>query len=137
MWVYFGMEAEVSILSLQHENKNHTISIVVPQIELSVVTYPQFSLNCSSMGAPGVISWSYTTSSRTYTSDGTHTIRQALVSGYSSTIESTLTFSQHPYNRDTGERSCKVTTTYVSTNNSETNTSTTTGLLINYIPLAV
>ena len=79
------------------------------------------------MGAPGVISWTHSGSSRMYISDENQNIVQSVRSGVTSIIESRLTFLRHPYLRDTGERTCMIASTYVSANSSETNTSTITG----------
>ena len=106
-------------------------------IKISSITDPSFSLQCLSEGVPGFISWAFSGSSKVYTNDEVHKIVQTLINGTSSTIESTLSFSHYPYQKDTGDRSCKVTTTYVSTNNSETNTSTITGWFSSCIIYAI
>ena len=80
------------------------------------------------MGAPGIISWAYSGSSQVYTSDEDHLIVQSLLNGVTSTLESTLTFIRHPYSRDTGDRVCMGTSTYISTNSSQTNTSVVIGM---------
>lgn len=100
---------------------------VVPTVEVASRTDPLFNLECTSMGAPGVITWTYSGSSRTYTSGRDHQIVQSLLNGVSSTFRSTLTFLRHPFSSDTGERICVATSTYISTNSSETNTSTVIG----------
>lgn len=104
--------------------------VVMPTAEVTSTANPQLVLKCTTIGAPGLISWAYTGSSRTYTNDGNHQIIQSLLSGVTSTLESRLTFLRHPYSSDTGDRVCMVTSTYVSTNSSETNASTTTGIYI-------
>ena len=93
------------------------------------MTNPLPVLTCTSAGAPGEISWNYAGSSRTYVTDSDHQIEQSLLNGMSSMFKSRLSFLRHPYSRDTGERVCTVTSTYVSANSTETNTSTVTGNL--------
>ena len=87
-------------------------------------------LKCISVGAPGEITWTYSGSSRMYTNDGSHQIIQSLLNGTTSTLESQLTFIRHPYQIDTGEHACIITSTFVSTNSSQTNTSTVIGMYI-------
>lgn len=105
-----------------------TLYVVAPTVEVTSTASPMLVLKCTSTGAPGVINWAYLGSSRTYITDGEHQIVHTLLNGVTATFESRLTFLRHPYSIDTGERICIVTSTYVSTNSSETNTSTTVGM---------
>ena len=98
--------------------------VAVPAISITSTTNPMLVLRCTAMGAPGVITWAYSGSSQMYTNDGGHQIVQSLLNGVTSTLESRLTFTQNPYSRDTGSRVCVVTSTYISTNSTQTNTST-------------
>ena len=95
------------------------------------MTDPMFTLKCTTTGAPAVASWSYSNRQRMYTSDGAHQLSRSLLNGASANFESSLVFSSHPYQSDTGERLCIATATYVSANSSETNTSTAVGKLLN------
>ena len=102
---------------------------VLPTVGVTSTADPQFVLECTTMGTPGVITWAYSGSSRVYTNDGSHQIVQSLLDGTTSTLESRLTFFSHPYPSDTGERVCIINSTYISTNSSQTNTSTVLGKL--------
>lgn len=76
------------------------------------------------MGAAGVITWGHPRTAQTYTNDGGHELVQSLLNGVNSSYESRLIFNRNPYESDTGERACIVTSKYVSINSSQTTTST-------------
>ena len=86
-----------------------------------------FTLKCNTSGAPAIVRWSSSNGLRMYTNDDTHQLSQMLLNGTTSTFESSLTFTSDSYRSDTGELICIATATYVSTNSSETNTSTAVG----------
>lgn len=86
-----------------------------------------FTLKCTTTGAPAVVTWSYSGTSRMYMNDGGHRLSQSLLNGVTSTFESRLEFLLHPYPSDVGERVCISTATYISANSSETNLSTAVG----------
>ena len=89
-----------------------------------------FTLKCTTTGAPAIVSWSYSGTSRMYTNDGRHQLSQSLLNGVTSTFESRLVFLSHPYPSDTGEHVCIATATYISANSSETNPSVAVGKTI-------
>ena len=101
----------------------------VPTVDVTSTANPLVVLKCTTIGAPAVISWRHSGASRLYNNDENHQIIQSLVNGVTSTFESRLTFIRNPYSIDTGEHVCIATSTYVSTNSSETNTTTAIGKL--------
>lgn len=96
---------------------------VIPTGEISSTTDPIFTLKCNTVGAPAVVSWSHLNGMNTYTSDGGHQLSRSLVNGSTARFESTLAFRTHPYQVDTGERTCTATAVYISSNSSERNPS--------------
>ena len=120
----------------------HIIVIAVtPTGEITSTTDPMFTLKCTTTGAPAVVTWTYSGTSRMYTNDGGHRLSQSLLNGVASSFESRLAFLSHPYPSDTGERVCIATATYVSANSSETNPSTAVGksvlIYLSFEPLLV
>lgn len=107
-----------------------SILIVTPTIEVSSTANPDPVLKCTVVGLPAVITWGYSSSSRVYVTDENHKIYQTLVNRDTSTLESKLHFVRHPYLVDAGERVCTATSIFVSTNSSETNTTTIIGTYI-------
>ena len=107
----------------------HIVNLIVvtPTAEVTSTTDPMFTLKCTTSGAPAIVSWSYSNTLRTYTNDGGHQLSQSLINGATSTFESRLAFTSHPFPSDTGERVCMATATYISANSSEMNTSTAVG----------
>ena len=105
----------------------HIVISVTPTGEITSASDPMFILKCTTTGAPAVVTWSYSGTSRMYTNDGRHRLSQSLLNRVTSTFESRLEFLSHPYPSDTGERVCIATATYISANSSETNPSTAVG----------
>ena len=98
-----------------------------PTAEVTSTTDPMFTLKCTTTGAPAVVSWSYSNTLRMYTNDGEHQLSQSLLNGATSTFESRLAFTSHPFPSDTGGRMCIAAATYISANSSETDMSTAVG----------
>lgn len=103
------------------------MTTAIPSCEVSSMTDSSFTLKGDTSGVPAVVSWSYSNSLRMYTNDGGHRLSQTLLNGVTSTFESSLVFTSHPYPSDTGERVCTATATFVSANSSEANRSTAVG----------
>lgn len=106
---------------------NIIVTAVIPTGEIISTTDPLFTVKCTTTGAPAVVTWTHSGTSRMYTNDGRHQLSQLLLNGVASTFESRLVFLSHPYPSDTGERVCIATATYISANSSETNSSTAVG----------
>lgn len=100
---------------------------VIPTARVSSTTDPTFTLKCNTTGAPADISWTSSDRQTIYTNDATHQLSQSLLNGATANFESSLAFTSHPYQSDTGERLCIATATYFSANSLETNTSTAIG----------
>lgn len=103
---------------------------VIPTVGVTGTANPQLVLQCTTTGAPAAITWRYSGTSRVYTNDGDHQIVRSLLNRVTSMFESRLIFVRHPYLSDSGERVCTATSTYISTNSSETITSTAVGKFV-------
>lgn len=114
-------------------NDHHCI-VANPTVIVTSSATPLLVLECTAIGGPAVITWGRSSSSRVYVNDENHRIDQSLLNRATSTFKSRLTFIRHPYLVDSGERVCTATSTYVSTNSSETNTSVAIGMWVKYYP---
>ena len=95
-----------------------------PLATVSSQSHTQFAFICTTTGAPATVVWEYASANLFYTDSNETQIVHSLLDGTSATYESILTFATPP-TTDIGVHVCIATSTYISSDSS--NTSTTTG----------
>ena len=94
---------------------------------MTSVSHPLLTINCTTSGAPALVTWDYISGDLILREDENHRIIHSLRDGSTATYDSTIAFTFIPLN-ETGVYACIADTTYISSNASETNISTVTGI---------
>ena len=115
----------------------HTYTyIAVPSVTVTSVSHPLLTINCTTSGAPALVTWDYISGGLILRDDENHRIIHSLRDGSTATYDSTIAFTFIPLN-ETGVHACRADTTYISSNTSETNISTVTGIDRKFVMLYV
>ena len=101
-------------------------TVIPALVAVSSTSDPQFTLICTTTGTPATVQWFYEDGSRMFENDANHQIVNSVINRTASTYNSYLRFATLS-SADMGQHVCVSTTTYVSTNNSVTNTTIRTG----------
>ena len=101
-------------------------TVIPALVAVSSTSDPHFTLICTTTGTPATVQWFYEGGSRMFENDANHQIVHSVINRMASTYNSYLRFATLS-SADLGQHVCASTTTYVSSNNSETNVSIRTG----------